>query len=83
MYQPGSDIDWEDVSVDGYGEEPPAIVSAPAVVGSWSDIPRPDLIVPEAFVSNPLCVPMQIAAATKEKLDTVLQRFDDMFNGQG
>ena len=26
---------------------------------------------------------MQIAAATEEKLDTVLRRFDDIFNGKG
>ena len=76
-----SEIDWEDVSEDSFGDEPLAPMTA--VIGSWSNLPRPDLIVPETFVSNPLCIPMQIAAATEEKLDTVLRRFDDIFNGKG
>ena len=83
MSQSGFCEDWGDVFVDGSDEEPLVHVSAPAVIGSWSNLPRPDLIVPEAFVSNPLCIPMQIATATDEKLDPVLRRFDDIFNGQG
>ena len=82
MSQSGFCEDWDDVSVDGSDEEPPVPVSAPTVIGSWSNLPRPDLIVPEAFVSNPLCTPMQIATATDEKLDTVLRRFNDIFNCQ-
>ena len=65
-----SEIDWEDVSEDGSGDEPPALVSAPTVVGSWSHLPRPDVIVHEAFESGPMCIPRQIATATDEKLDT-------------
>ena len=87
MSQPGSEIDWEDVPEDGSGDElvgPTALpASAPTTIGSWSHLPRPDLIVPEAFESGPMCIPRQIAAATEEKLDTVLRRFDDIMNGQG
>ena len=52
-------------------------------IGSWSVLPRPDLIVPEAFVDDILRIPRQIAVATDERLEVVLQRFDEIFNGPG
>lgn len=53
----------------------------PSVLGSWSNLPRPDLIVPEAYTDHPLRIPRQLAAATDTTLEAVIKRFDELFNG--
>ena len=57
------------------------VSNRPGVIGSWSHLPRPDLIVPQAYTDHPLRIPRQLAAATDVALEEVLRRFDEQFNG--
>ena len=50
-------------------------------LGSWSNFPNPELIIPEAFEEHPLRIPHQIAVVTGTALEKVLEVFDGMYGG--
>ncbi len=50
-------------------------------LGSWSNFPNPESIIPEAFEEHPLRIPRQIAVVTRTALDKVLEVLDGMYGG--
>ena len=77
--EPMSEEEWSGVDAGPAADPGPG--DAPGVIGSWPHLPRPDLIVPEAYDEHPLRIPRHLAAATGASLEDVLRRFDELFNG--